>query len=549
MRFNTIKNINFFFLILIFSMSVFFNSGCFKSKKSTVEQGIEEQVLHRGNSAEPEDLDPHITSGISEYNILSALYEGLVDFHPETLEIIPGAAESWEILNEGKKYIFYLRKNAKWSNGDPVTAHDFVFSFKRILSPKLGAPYAYTFYPIKGAKAYHRGELTDFSQVALKANSDYELQIELNHSLPYLLSLLPHMAWYPLHKKSILQFGAIDERGTSWTRAGNLVSNGPFKLAQWEISKKIVLEKNPYYWDKDIIRLNAIHFYPIDNLNAEERAFRTGQLHITDSIPLTKIDRYKGSKVLSLNPYFSTYTYIFNTKKAPFDDVRVRKAFSLAIDREAIVKKITKKEESPAHSFTPPRKNGYVPTTELEENIQKAKKLLAQAGYPEGKDLPAFKLVYNTSDAHRSIAEALQHMWSKNLNAKVELINQEWKVYLKSRLNNDFHLIRFGWVGDYLDPNAFLSVFHSASENNFSGWSSQEFDQLLDLSSRTLEVQKRFHYLNQAEHILIDELPIVPIYYYNTAYLVHPSVKGWFPNLLNYHNYKYVYLEKETTEL
>lgn len=530
-------------LILSFSIALLpLFSGC-GGKKTLVEKGNQEQILHKGNIAEPEDLDPHLVQGLPEYRILLALFEGLVNPDPVDLHPVPGVAKSWDISEDGRTYTFHLRDDAKWSNGDPVTAEDFVFSFQRILTRNLGAPYADRFYALIGGEDYHKGVIDDFSKVGVKAIDDHTLQLQLQKPLPYFLRMITFMSWFPVHKDTILKHGKIDQRGTGWTRSGNLVSNGPFKLKDWSIGSELIVDKNPYYWDANNVRLKEIHFHPIEDHNTEERAFRTGRLHVTETLPLPKVASYKGSPFLFASPYFSAYTYAFDVNKSPTNDVRVRHAMSLALDRKAIVENVTKRGEDPAFSLVPPGAAGYVSTAKLEENVQRAKQLLTEAGYPNGEGFPKITLLYNTSDAHRSIAEALQHMWAKNLNINVELVNQEWKVFLRERGGSGYNLYRLGWIGDYLDPNAFLEIFTSNSGNNMTGWKNPEFDNYVLQANSTLDQEKRFDYFDKAENLLMKELPVLPIYFYVTLYLVQPSVKNWHPNLVDIHPYNTVYLD------
>lgn len=535
---NLSKSIITLFLITILSLL----PGCW-NKKTPVEIGNTQQILHKGNSGEPEDLDPHIVTGLPEYHILSALFEGLVGLDPQNLHPTPGVAKSWDISPDGRTYTFHLRNDAKWSNGDPVTADDFLFSYQRVLSKNLGSPYTARFYHLTGAEDYHKGITQDFSTVGIKAVDDHTLQLQLKEPIPYFLSLISFMTWYPVHKDTLLKHGNSDQRGTGWTRTNNLVSNGPFKLKEWNMGHPLIVEKNPHYWDSSQIRLNQIHFHPITNSNTEELAFKTGKLHLTETIPLPKVASYKDSPFLFTTPFFSTYTYAFNTTKPPFNDPRIRQALSLSIDRKSIVENVTKRQETPAHSFVPFTDEGYHSTAKLQEDVEKAKQLLAEAGYPNGQGFPPVTLLYNTSDAHRSVAEALQYMWSKNLNIHVELVNQEWKSFLKERAGGTFNLYRLGWVGDYMDPNAFLEIFTSQSANNMSGWSNPEYDNLISLANQTMDQQQRFAYLDKAENILMQELPVMPIYFYVTTYLKQPSVKNWYPNLIDIHPYKQVYLD------
>lgn len=517
------------------------------SKRGTpVETGNKEQILHRAIGAEPSDLDPQIVTGLPEALVVSALFEGLVESDPVTLEIIPAVAESWEVSEDGKTYTFHLRKNAKWSNGDPVTAQDFVFAYNRILSPSLGAAYASFLYLLEGAEDFNKKRLTDFKQVGVKALDDYTLELKLVNPTPYFLRTIVHHSWCPVHRKAILKHGAIDKRGTGWMRGDEAISNGPFRLKKWLVSDVVMVEKNPYYWDNKQVPLKRIHFYPMEDSNTEERAFRAGQLHITETVPSSRISNYieNHSPYLKVHSYFSTYAYVFNCRRPPFDDVRVRKALSLALDRQAIVDNVRKRGEIIAGTYVPPGIPGYNLQGVIKEDIEEAKRLLAEAGYPEGKGFPEIVLGYNTNVDHRSVAEALQQMWAKHLGIQVTLQNMEWKVYLSSRRGDDFNLIRFGWQGDYLDPNAFLEIFASDNGNNFSKWSNDHYDQLLKQASETLDAKARFEILRSAEDILLEELPVLPLFYYNSAHLVQGSVQGFYPNIMDYHPYKGMYLKK-----
>ena len=517
--------------------------GC--SKRTTpVEIGEKEQILFIANGTEPNELDPHLVNGIVEHKILQALFEGLLVPHPETLEPTPGVAEQWEVSEDGRLYTFFLRDNARWSNGDPVTAHDFTYSFQRILSPNLAAEYAYMLYTLKNAAAFHQGTLTDFGKVGAKALDDYTLQLELEAPLPYFLSLILHFSWYPLHPPSISENGSIDERDTQWTRSEQLISNGPFELKDWRLWDSLVVRKNPYYWDQSNVRLQEIHFLPIDNAHTEERAFRAGQVHITEALPKPKINAYKesGSPCLRIDPYLGVYYYLLNTTRPPLDDSRVRRALSLAVDRDAIVNNITRGGEEAARNFTPPETGGYTASFCLQESTTQAQQLLTQAGYPNGHGFPTIELLYNTSETHKIIAEAIQQMWKQKLNINVRLLNQDWKVYLASRRARDYQIARASWIGDYNDPNTFLDLWTSYSGNNHSGWSNEDYDQLIKQAGRTLDPHQRLEFFQQAETLLVTQLPMIPIYFYKKVYLIDPSVKNWYPNILDWHPYKYIYL-------
>ncbi len=518
-------------------------AGC-GVRQTQVAKADKEQILLIGNGTEPQDLDPQVVTGIPEDNILRALFEGLVSEDPHDLHPIPGTAESWDISPDGKVYTFRLRE-AKWTNGDAVTADDFVQSYKRILSPALASEYNYMLFPVKNAEAFSKGDIKDFGKVGFRALDDRTLQVTLENPTPYFLSLLNHYSWFAVPVRSIVKFGRLDERGTRWTRPGNMVSNGPFRLKTWKTNSIIVVEKNPYYWDKDRVRLNAIKFFPIDNSSSEERAFRSGQLHVTATVPLPKIDIYKKKPEIFRNDtYLGTYFYRINVTKPFLKQKELRQALSLAIDRESIVTNITRAGEKPATCFTPPGTAGYYAKPVLRTDIPAAKALLAKAGYPDGKGLPPIEILYNNDEGHRVIAEALQEMWHKNLGVDVQLNNQEWKVYLDSQLQLAYQICRAGWIGDYVDPNSFLDMWLTGGGNNETGWSNAEYDRLIAEAGRTTDPAARLGVFGKAESILLDEMPILPIYFYTSKYLLSPSVKGWFPTILNQHPYKFVYLQE-----
>lgn len=518
--------------------------GC-QQGLTAVERGNQLQILHKGNGQEPEDLDPHTINGIPEYNIISALLEGLVAEDPVTLRPVPATATHWDVSDDQRTYTFYLRDSARWSNDDPVTAHDFVFAYRRLLSPTLGSPYAYMLHVLENAEAYHHGTIRDVNRVGVHALDDKTLQLALRYPTPYFLSLLNHWTWLPLHPPTLRQFGATEKRGTAWTRPGHFVGNGPFVLKQWDVDQVIIAEKNRAYWDADSVRLQAIHFYPMGNPTTEERAFRAGHLHLTHQLALNKIHAYQSnhSELLRIDPYLATYFYCINVTRPPLDNPNVRRALALAIDREGLVRNVLKGGQKPAYCFTPPNTAGYTCRTAIEGDPEEGRRLLAEAGYPGGKDFPNMELLYNTSENHRTIAQAIQRMWKKNLNIDITLINQEWKVYIQSRRAGDFDLCRFGWTGDYLDPNTFLDMWVSEGGNNAAGWSNTKYDRLIEEAAQSGSPHERYEKFQQAERLLLEALPIIPIYFYTTVYLTQPSVKNWHPTILDHHPYKHVYLE------
>ena len=527
---------------LILALLLF--AGC-GERETRVERGDSEQILYKGNGTEPQELDPQIVTGVTEHHIIMSLLEGLVTEDPHDLHPVPGVAESWDVSPSGTVYTFHLRRDAKWSNGEPVTAHDFWNSYKRILMPSLGSEYAYMLYVVTNAQEFNENKITDFNQVGFKVLDDWTFQITLQSPTPYFLSLLNHVSWFPVHLPTIEKYGAPYERGNKWTRPGHYVGNGPFVLDEWKVNTVISVKKSQTYWDRDHVHLNGIRFLPIDSLDAEERAFRAGQLHMTDSLPLSKIDFYKTNypDLLVIEPYLGTYFYRVNVTKPPLNDKRIRRALALAIDRESIVKNVTRGGQMPAYCFTPPGTAGYTCRTHLSEDLAEARRLLADAGYPDGKGLPPIEILYNSSEAHRAIAEAIQQMWKKNLGVDAQLANQEWKVYLDAQRTLSYQVCRAAWIADYVDPNSFLDMWLTDGGNNETGWSDKEYDRLIAEAGRTTDPQQRLELFQKAEAILLDEMPIIPIYFYTHVAARRPEVKGWWPTILDNHPYKYVYLE------
>ncbi|MBW1915273.1 MAG: peptide ABC transporter substrate-binding protein [Deltaproteobacteria bacterium] len=536
------------FLFLLFAVVVFISVSCSKNRETNVVSGTKNQIFHLGNGAEPEDLDPHITTGMPEHYIISSLLEGLVTEDPATLAPLPGMAESWSVSEDLTIYTFKIGKNRKWSNGDQVLAHDFVYSWKRLLAPKLACQYSYSLYCVKNAEKFNKSEIDDFKQVGVRALDDYTLEVTLIAPTPYFLSLLVHHSTFPVHRGTIEKFGKMDERGSMWTRPGNFVGNGPFVLKNWELNKVIIVKKNPEYWEAEKVRLNEIRFYPIDDLNTEERMFRAGQLHSTGTaIPIEKIAVYKKKNpgLIHIDPFLGTYFYRFNVTRKPFDDVRVRRALAMSINRKQIVEKVTKGGQLSAYSFTPPDTMGYTPESEMPYDVEAAKGLLAEAGYPDGKGFPTTEILYNTNDAHRKIAVAIQQMWKTALNIDITLVNQDWKVYLDSVEELNYFISRAGWIGDYPDPNTFLDMFLTGGGNNNTGWSNKVYDDVISQASRTANREERYSLFQKAEKILLNEAPIISIYTYTIIRLISPDVKGWYPNVLDHHPYKYVYLSAD----
>ncbi len=521
-------------------------TGC-TPRETNVESGNRTQTLHRGMGPALADLDPHLATGTTDYNVLSSLFEGLVGEDPVDLRPVPGVASHWTTSPDGLTYTFHVRDTAKWSNGDPLTASDFVASWERALTPSLGADYANLLFVLAGAEAFHKGQTLDFSTVGVRALDPLTLEVRLAYPAPYFLSLLQHWMWYPVHLPSIRAVGSPTSRSTGWARPKTMVCNGPFILAAWPRGERIEVTKNPLYWDAATVRLNAIHFHPFEGVDTEERAFRSGQIHLTDALPISKIPSYRSEApdLLRIDPYLGTYFFRFNTTRPLLDQTKVRQALTLAIDRQSIVEQVLRGGQIPSAAFTPDGTGGYTPPSGLTTDFARARELLAEAGYPDGQGVPPLELLFNTSENHRLVAEALQAMWRRELGLTVELRNMENKTVLNSRRVGDFSILRSVWIADYADPTSFLDIWRSDSGNNYTGWANPSYDQLLDEASLTIDAPARFGLLQKAEKLLLEDAPILPLYTFTHVFVKRPEVRGWHPTLLDHHPYKHVWLQTE----
>lgn len=530
---------------IAFGVSPLLFWGCGK-RETAVESGNRTRTLHIGNLSEPNDLDPQIADSQQTFNLIMALMEGLAQYDPRTCEPVPAVAERWEVSADKLAWTFHLRSNAVWSNGDPVTADDFVWSYRRMLTPTLGAEYASMLFILRNGEAYYQRKITNFAEVGVEARDTHTLILTLNHPVPYLPKLVCHAAWYPVHRATLEKFGRPFERGSAWTRPGNFVGNGYFTLTEWAPNKLIRMTRSETYWDKDRLKLAAVVFYPIENTSTEESMFRAGQLHITASIPIDKIAVYRNDPalrpLLHQDTILATYYYRFNVTKPPFNDARVRRAFTLAVNRQQIVDRVTKGGQITAGHLTPPNIAGFTATANVSFDPEQARHLLAEAGYPGGRGFPKVELLFNTNESHRQIAEAIQQMWLRELGVEVGLYNQEAKVYVETMRTLNYQIARYAWVGDYVDPSTFLDTMTSGNGNNQTGWSNSEYDRMIAAAQTATSESERFAAFQHCEDILAAENPILPIYFYVRNNLQRPEVKGWYGNLLDLHPLKDVSL-------
>ena len=611
--------------------------GC--KRPTEVERANREGIMLVGNVAEPRALDLQLVTGVPENKIISSLFEGLIADHPSEDEtMVPGVATRWEHNADMSEWVFHLRPDAKWSDGSPLTAEDFIFSYHRMLSPALAAAYAPMLHSIKNAEAYNRdqrgyilcgldagfpipwetlakanftggpgsaphGDFTALSHadqelalaatgldrmretqlrairddpslfdwpaaipaearamvvsrllshieagepdlferaaIGLRAPDPHTLVVTLREPVPYLPSMTRHSTWFPVPRHVILKHGKMTDRFTDWSRKGNLVGNGPFQLTEWRYNHFIEVSRNPHYWDAENVGLNGIRFFPIENPYTETRAFFAGQLHTTYSLPaelLTKI-RNSHPQYLRAEPYVGTVFLRFNVTRKGLDDVRVRKALSLAVNRAELCTHIYE-GYFPAKTLTP-KLGGYSPPDVLHHDLAEAKRLLAEAGYPEGKGLPPFSLL--TSRPH-SATDALQQTF-RTLGIRITIDRMDWGSYIAAQQSLDFDMALAGWIGDYLDPTTFLDMWTKGNGNNNTGWESPQYEALLRKAAQQPDPESRHAILAEAEGVLMDQMPILPVAWYTRLYLHRPEVRGWHPLVLDNHPWKTITLQ------
>jgi oligopeptide transport system substrate-binding protein len=495
------------------------------------------------NGAEPETIDPALATGQLDGRICYALFDGLYHFDrfgkPQ-----PGIATSYDLSDDATVYTFHLRPDAKWSNGDAVTANDFVDSWKHALLPETASEYAYVFYYIKNAAPFNEGTLKEFEQVGVHAIDANTLRVELNNPTPYFLSLCSFWTYLPVHMPTVKRYG------DDWIKPGKIVGNGAFTLKEWRLNYRIRMEKNPLFWDASRVQLQTVDALPIEN---SITAYNFYASKIADLIPdavLTPhslIPELKTRPDFHAAPFLGNYFLRFNVKRKPFNDVLVRQAFCMVIDRERIVTKITQAGEPPAYSFTPPgTASGYVPTKQFGRNIDKAKALLAEAGYPGGIGFPTVSFLYDNKKLNDDIAVELQSMLAQDLGIRVDLQKQEAKVYLNTMNRLDYDVCKSSWVGDYDDPNTFLECFLSNSGNNRTGWSNGDYDKLIASAATERDPAKRLEILGKAENILLNEgTPICPLYFYMGINIYDSATFGGIePNLIDTHPFREIYRKR-----
>ncbi|WP_045371299.1 ABC transporter substrate-binding protein [Vibrio campbellii] len=489
-----------------------------------------EQHLVRANDAEAATLDPAKAEGLPEMHVIRDLFEGLV-IQDRDGNIVPGVAESWQ-TEDNQTFVFQLRKDAKWSNGDPVTADDFVYSLRRAVDPKTASP---NVWYLKLTKIKNIADVAEgkkpLDDLGITAVDKHTLRFELDSKVPYFVAMTGHTSMMPVHKAT------VENSEKPWSDPQQFVGNGAFVLDKWVVNERIELKKNPNYWDSADTHLTEVTYIPFENQNASINRYAVGEVDITSDVPTHMAQKLKKDyeQAYTAVPLLCTYYYAFNTTRPPFDDVRVRKAVSYSMMRDVITNGVTQVGNLPAYTFAHQYTAGFdatqpeYSTWTQKQRDEKARELLKEAGYGDGEPLD-FKLLYNTSESNKAIAVAIASMLKNNLGAKVELENQEWKSYLVARKQGDFDVMRASWCGDYNEASTFLSLLRSGSSGNFARYSSEAYDNAMNSALAATDEKARQGFYDQAEQLLAADMPIAPIYYYMQARLVRPTVGGFAKN-------------------
>lgn len=509
-----------------------------------VDDGNRDQILLLGNGAEPQDLDPQVMTAFTDQNIALALFEGLCALDEKSSAAVPAAAERWEVSADGLTWTFQLRANLKWSDGSPLTAADFVASWRRALLPSLAAEYAYLLHPLQNAEAINTGRMPS-AALGAEAVDARTLRLTLERPTPYLPALTANPIWFPVHFASLGKSDGLTRRGGVWTRPGRLVGNGPFVLTEWSPNAHVKVARHPHYWDAANVRLAGITFFPTENMEVDERNFRAGQVHVTAELPLAKVEAYRKSspESLRLDPFLETFFLRFNTTRAPLNDARVRRALSLAINREQLSRTLLRGTRAPALHYTPPDCAGYTAQARVGYEPTKARDLLAAAGFPNGEGFPTLDVQVRNDELHGKVLEVIQAMWQRELGVTVTISPVEQKTWVKNQQALEYAISTARWVGDFVDPVTFLDMFVGDGSNNWTGWADADYDAQIAAAARATEAAPRFAAFQRAEARLLDQSPIAPVFFGVRSYLIHPAVRGWEPALLGFHQYKKVYLQ------
>ncbi|ABR37034.1 MULTISPECIES: peptide ABC transporter substrate-binding protein [Clostridium] len=524
--------------------------GC-GSNKGGDKAAASKQEITYNLGADPRTLDPALCTDTTGTTVIANAFSGLAELD-ENEKAIPGQAE-WEVSNDKLTYTFHLKKDLKWSNGDPVKASDYEYEWKRLLNPETASEYAYALYYLKGGEAYNKGK-GSADAVGVKATDDNTLVVTLEAPCPYFLELTAQSYYFPVDQKVV-------ESNKDWANdAKTLVSNGPFKITNYTIKDSVVLEKNENYYDKDKVKLDKLNLKFVAEETSAWASYKSGQFDVVDTVPKSDVQGALKDGSAKSFPNLATYFLSINVSdKAKavdpnaakvLSDPKVRKALNLAIDRQSIVDNVTKAGQIPAHGIVgkgiigPDGKDYTEKTTYFDPkgNVEEAKKLLAEAGYPDGQGLPTLQLLYNPESGHGDTMQAIQDMWKK-IGVNAELQSQEWKVFLTTRVQKQFELARDGWNADYVDPMTFLDMFQSTSDQNNCGYNNPSYDALIDAAKKELDPQKRFDIMHQAEDMLMNDMPVIPLYYYTRTIGIKDYVKGARVSVMNTIYFKNAYVE------
>lgn len=515
-------------------IAAFIFSGC-------GDEAMTDDTVRYALESEPSTLDPGKSTALAESNVELALFEGLtrLDEHEQPQ---PAAAERWDISADGTEYTFHLREGLLWSDGTPLTAHDFEYAWKRVLDPATASENAYMMYPLNNGEAYFNEEAPQDS-VGVKALDDRTLFVKLKAPTTYFLNLTAFHCYYPVPKH------VVEKDPDIWAANDKIVSNGPFTLEHWIHSNQLQFVKNDKYWDRDKVKLANMQWPISESQSTRVSMVESGQANLTVEPPISEQPRLEQEGLFKISPYLGLYYYSFNTAKPPFDDVKVRKAFSMAVDREKLVNMVIKGGKVPAYAWVPPGLTDPATGEDfraeggdlVKYDPEKARRLLAEAGYPGGQGLPPVTILYNTNEMHKAVAEVIQSMWKENLGVTAELLNQESKVYLDARNEGNFQVARASWIGDYADPMTFMDVYLDA--NNDGQYHNPAYNDLVRTAQSTADQSVRMKAMHDAEKILMDDAVVLPIYYTTQPYVVQPYVKGYRWSILGTIDFKEAYID------
>lgn len=497
------------------------------------QQASAETVLHRGNGAEIESLDPAKQETIAGLHVVLDAYQGLTDVAPDG-NIQTGVAERWEVSSDGKTYTFYLRDNARWSNGDPLTADDYVYSWIRALDPATKSPFAFFLDKVRGANAFRTGKVKDASAVGVKALDVRTLQVELENPTPYFLVMLRTPVTFAVHRAT------VEKYGDQWTRPENFVGNGAYRLTEWLPNVQMTFVKNGQYWDAGNVKVDKVVFYPIEDSSKELEKFSAGELDMTYTVPDDKHDELLKDfqDEYRQGPYFGTYYFQFNTKAAPFDNPQVRRALALAIDREHFVRDVAGGGEVPAYGLVPPGVPGYVNQSAdfrhltHEQRLAEAMRIMRTLGY-SGSNPLRLEIMFNTSSRHKKFSETVKAMWQQ-IHVDATLLELDYKTVLERRRSGQFEVNRASWIGDYVDPATFLENLMIGTQQNDSRYESQHYTALVRASYSLADDKQRMAQLQKAEALMLADLPVAPVFHYVSKRLVSKNVIGWQNNALGF---------------